>query len=145
MFELKCKVEGGRINDDSRKKIAAAIADYNSKVISVEIKQAKKRRSIPQNRYYWGVIIPSIHALMVETWGNDMHKMEVHEYLKRYVGKVTKPIKLAGGGYDIVTNSSRELTTQEFEVYNEKCRAWGAQHGVAIPLPKEYELEQLSK
>lgn len=137
MFEITCKVEAGRITDSARKKIVDAIANYDGKDILVKITEAQKKRSDRQNRYYWGVIIPSIRQLMNDTWGNDMTVMEVHEYLKRSVGKITKAIKLPEGGYDIITNSSTQLTTVEFEAYNERCRAYGAQNGIAIPLPNE--------
>ena len=40
--------------------------------------------------------------------------------------------------------STAKLSTLEFEIYMEKCRAFAAEHGVAIPLPNE-EVNQLTE
>jgi hypothetical protein len=142
MFSIKCKVDGGRIPDATRKSIADAISKYDGKVIQIEIKQAKNQRSCQQNKYYWAVIVPSIRSLFNDTYGNDMTLEEVHEYLKRNIGRLTKAVQLPQGGYDIVTDSSAKLTTAEFEIYNEKCRVFGAQNGIAIPLPREIIIKE---
>lgn len=142
MFEIKCKVNNGRIPDATRKAIAAEIAKYNDKVIVIEVKEAKKKRSCKQNRYYWGVIIPSMMALFNDAWDNNLNELQLHEVLKKNVGNITKAIALPEGGYDIVTKSSTELTTAEFEQYNERCRVYAAQNGVAIPLPNEIIMDE---
>lgn len=44
---------------------------FKGKRIEVSIKQRYKQRSSPQNRYYWGVVVPSILIAFIEL-GNDL-------------------------------------------------------------------------
>ena len=64
---------------------------------------------------------------------------EAHDYLKSLFLKIRVEIK--GKRYE-VTRSTAILSTQEFEVYAEKCRQWAsAELNVYIPLPNEIEWE----
>lgn len=108
------------------------------KRVTLSLKQYRKTRSTPQNAYYWGCVIPAILAMFREA-GNDADADDVHEFLKMRVGKLAQAYVLPGDKVQRALGSTRKLTTTEFEIYLEKCRAFAAEYGVAISLPNEQD------
>jgi hypothetical protein len=113
---------------------------YEGRRIKIIISEYKNPRSSKQNRFYWGYVIPVITE-MFRQCGNSAGADEVHEYLKRHVGKLVDVIETPDGQKKFITKSSAKLTTEEWENYINEIRAWAAQFGVAVPFPGEdYDL-----
>jgi hypothetical protein len=92
----------------------------------LEIKEAKNKRSLQQNKYYWGVVV----EIVAEHTGYNPH--EAHQELAEMFLSYTHE-----NGKRFV-ESTTELNTLEFEKYTEKCRIWAASElQVTIPLPNE--------
>ena len=106
------------------------------KRVTIKLSLYRKRRSNNQNAYYWSVIIPAITAMFRE-YGNNVDGDDVHEFLKLRVGKLAQVFVTPDGEVMKGLGSTTKLSTMEFEVYLEKCRAFAAEHGVAIGLPNE--------
>jgi hypothetical protein len=91
----------------------------------LEIKKSKNVRSLSQNRFYWGVVLP----IMSDFFGysnEEMHQICATTYL-RY----------EKDGKEF-TKSTTKLDTKEFETYIEKIRQWAmSEYGVHIPTPNE--------
>ena len=97
----------------------------------------KKRRSLNQNAYYWGCVLPPIVAMFREH-GSNVDAEDVHAFLKDNVGKLKQVFVTPDGEVLSGPGSTAKLGTMEFEVYLEKVRAWAAEVlGIAIPLPNE--------
>ncbi len=105
-------------------------------IVTVEIKEAKRIRSLSQNSYYWGIVISSVTGMFNEH-GTQASPEDVHNYLRENVGKLFKRINLPDGEIKTIGRSTTELTTSEFELYLEQIRAWAANYGLIIPLPNE--------
>lgn len=94
----------------------------------LEIKKAKSQRTLYQNAWYWGAILP----LIAETYGHTPY--ELHEIFKRmfleprFIKYKGKEIKIPG--------STAKLSKIEFGEYVEKIRAECSQDGITIPEPK---------
>jgi len=115
--------------DKAFKKLKDYIKSGNSYVI--EIARAKDRRSIPQNRYYWGVIVTIISSHT----GYSLD--EAHQELARMF------LSYKNGGKDFV-KSTTALDTFEAEKYYEQCRHWAWHElNLKIPLPNELTEEVL--
>lgn len=130
-------VANGKIPDGIRILIAQAIAGLEGKRITISVAVAKKRRSLNQNAFYWGSVIPPVIELFAEN-GTDIDADQCHEYLKKNVMGVTEVIKAPDGCIHVVAGKSRALATVEWENNMEKIRAWAAQYGKAIPFPNEH-------
>lgn len=77
---------------------------------------ADKARTIPQNRYYWGVVIKMLSDL-------TGYEAEIlHEYLcRKFIGEKSKSI------FDeliMIRQKSSSLSTSEFNEFVEKVRFW---------------------
>jgi len=91
----------------------------------LEIKHSKSRRSLNQNKYYWGVII----TLFAENTGYTTN--ESHQELAGMFLRYDKEGKN-------FTRSTTELDTKEFEKYAEQCRFFMSENlGINVPLPNE--------
>jgi hypothetical protein len=95
--------------------------------VSVKIDPARKRRTLPENAYYWGVVL----TMIAEETGHtpeEVHHSEPIEALRR-----TLDDKLGW-----ITGSTTDFSTVEFEDYLTRIRAWAATClGLFIPLPNE--------
>ena len=116
-----------------------ALAKLEGKQAIVTVAPFRKKRSNRQNRYYFGVIVKSIRQAMLEL-GNTMSPDDVHLFLKGEVAGMKEPIyDLNGEVVGWRVDSSTKLSTVEFEVYAEQCRAWAAEHlNIEIDLPNEH-------
>ena len=109
-------------------KKAIAFNDYLKSLdgdYQLVIRKPKKLRSNQQNRYAHGVIFKMI---------SDETGMTVNE--------VKEAMKLTFLTYEvsrmITVRSTADLSTVEFEEFNQKCRMWASQNiNLYIPLPDE--------
>lgn len=131
------KVEGGHIDINCRQAIATALKSLEGKTAKITIEEKKRKRSLPQNAFYWSAIIPPI-VNMFNEYGNNVDAEQVHEYLKAEVGGLNQQVTLPDGEVKIMPGSSALLRTMEFEDYLTKLRAWAASFGLMLPFPNEY-------
>lgn len=91
----------------------------------LQINRAKAKRSLNQNKYYWGVIV----RLFSQATGYTSN--EAHQTLAGYFLKYQKDKKW-------FVKSTTELDTKEFEGYAEQCRVFMWQElNVHVPLPND--------
>lgn len=104
------------------------------KRIFITLETETKSRSLPQNSYYWGVIID----LLSEHTGftqDEMHEILKHKFLRRTVWIHTKHNTEE---QSIITRSTTDLSTKEFEEYLSQIRTWAsADLGLWMPEPNE--------
>ena len=120
-------------NTSDRSKAIALINDLSlNKDWRMDLKQYLKKRSIQQNRYYFGVVI----KMIVDETGNDSN--DIHEYLlgesqgwEEY--QVMEKTKVRP------CRRSCDMSTKEFGAFAmEWCPAWAASElGMVIPPPED--------
>lgn len=118
------KVEKGRISLDHPESFKALLARLEGKDIALRLARHQRARSLSQNSYYWGVVVP----LLAESCGYDNEEM--HEALKwRFLERHDGPMP--------TVRSTATLNTAEFSEYVDHCRRLAAEMGVVIPDPGE--------
>ena len=108
---------------------------YEGKKIILKLEQYRNKRSINQNNYYWGVVI----KLLSDELGyfpEEMHEVCRQKFLT--TGKF-----LIGGDEYVVTKSTGDLKTSEFEEYLSQIRIWASTMEIVIPLPNEIIYDNL--
>jgi len=101
---------------------------FEGKKVQVEIRKAKRRRSIPQNNYYWGVVLQLLGADL------GYSSEEAHEAMVRMF------LEVPNDDLEIPSTfrKTSDLSTVEFEEYLEKIRRWAAEfRGLFIPDPQQ--------
>lgn len=101
-------------------------------VYEIEIREYTKKRSNPQNAFYWGVVLKVFGDFMGESPEN-LHLL----FRQRLLGCETKTIQ----GTEITElKSTTSLTTKEFTDYIDKIRFTASEMGCEIPLPEDFGL-----
>lgn len=142
-WEFLSDLHDGNIGVNARRNIKRLFsqlqdnADGRTVRVRLRVSVVRRSRSLPQNRYYWGVVVEGCRLGMEEQWGRDVDPEEAHETLKRecngrdLVNENTGEVIRAG-------QSTASLPTLEFEDYLDRCRKWIEEwFGVRIPLPNE--------
>lgn len=142
------KVEGGKIQlprDRFRSEVTKA---FEGRRIEVIVRRKKRRRSLAQNAYYWGLVL-NILAAQFRIWDaeTEISTDTVHEWCKeRFL-----PVVMAGeevtlthpGGKEKVKPTTTRLTTTQFMDYIALIQKWAAEYGLYIPDPNEWEFESV--
>lgn len=124
--------------------IRALLEAHEGKQVVVTVARFVKRRSVRQNRFYFGFVLKPIWEALRDL-GNDYTPEEAHLILKGTVGGLKKPVfDRDGEVIDWVVTSSTKLTTMEWEEWMERIRAWAMLHlGLKIPYPNEMSDEEI--
>ena len=128
------KVDDGKLTIFQRNDMVSGLQNLGSGFVEIIIRLAGKRSS-PQNRYYWGAMLPIVKEGLKGV-GIEMSKEQTHELLKY---KFLKREFITSDG-DILQSigSTTELSTKEFNEYIESIQIWSAEYlNVNIPDPNE--------
>lgn len=117
---------------------------FEGKRIQVIVKEDRPTRSNPENRYYWGVIVPHVVAGFVSAGNgwmspyNKEHCELVHTQLKRMFLEPGETVIMPDGSTFQAEPTTTTLSTFEAETYYETVRQWALEmFGIQIPLPNE--------
>lgn len=92
------------------------------------------RRTSPQNRYYFGLVIPIIQQ-GIKDLGHDLTKDETHEFLKSKFNLI-EVVNKNTGEYELIPQSTTRLNKEDFSAYIEKIQRWSAEFlQIVIPDP----------
>jgi len=137
MREFTAKVEGGKLPEGVSWAMEEAIRALDGKKVILTVAEVKKRRSLNQNRYMFGVVVKMITDVFREA-GNNVDAEDVFVFLKQNVWKTTQVFVTPDGEVFKGIGSSRNWSTHEMELRLEEARAWAAETlGISIPLPHE--------
>jgi len=114
--------------------IQALLADCRGKVVKVTIAPFHAKRSQSQNGYYHAVVVPAWRTLFRDA-GEIMTDDEVHGFLAKEIGKLTKTVVHPDGSMRTIVRSTGDLNTKEFTEYLEICRLVAGEYGYDIPPP----------
>ncbi len=94
----------------------------NGQKCEINVKKFRKKRTNPQNRYYFGVVV----KILADHWGythDEAHKAIAYEFLsKKEDGKPS------------TVRSTKSLNTADFAEYIEAVKKWAAvEWGCYIP------------
>lgn len=111
----------------------AAIARHHGRDVWVSIVRQSHARTLPQNRYYWSVIVQEIAGYIGE--GRD----ETHELLKQKF-LPSREVELLDGQRLTMPPTTRTLTVEEFTAYIDQIKVWAAQFlGLSLPDANQVE------
>ena len=83
-------------------------------------------RTIKQNEYYHGVVIPLVRSGLYDL-GYNLSPIEVHEFLKdRFLKK--QILCEISWTYQSAEGSTKALTTKEFQSFISEIQQWSAEY-----------------
>lgn len=99
--------------------------------ILVKFEKRGSKRSLPQNRYYHGIVVQSV-MLGLRDVGYHMSHDETHFFLKQKFN----PVQIPGNGGAVIElpGTTTQLNKVEFGEYIERIAQWAAEYlGIVIP------------
>ena len=106
--------------------------------LEITLQPFYKRRTDAQNRYCWGVVVPTVRAFLKEITGECPSKEAVYVYLRTKVLGQEPVIEVIQGEEIIVIKGKHmsQMSTVEFSESVDKIIAYFEPLGCIIPLPK---------
>ena len=107
-------------------------------LITIDIEKVYSKRTIPENKYFHGVVIP----ILADYWGYDVRIPEEIEAVKQILYKehLTSKVRLSRDKRRkfSITRRASDLNTKEFEQFMQDIRDWAiVEFQVKIPTPDE--------
>jgi len=126
----------GRLILPQRNAFAKDLAVFKGKDVVVTVEQKTKKRSVEQNRYYWGVVIPIVKQGLIDV-GYRMTTEMTHDFLrdkfciKEIVNEITGEVITTKG-------KTSDMSTSQMMDYFAQITQWSAEWlNIQIPEPEE--------
>lgn len=120
-LETYGKVENGQLKISYRSRFDDCIKTFPDCRVKVTVEKLYRKRTDPQNAYYWGVIVNECAEGYYEMCGEPLTKDEAHELLKfRCNGR--ELVNEKTGETLTVGASTAELSTVQMMEYWDRCR-----------------------
>lgn len=127
-----------------RKRFAKEIRVFSGAQVEITVRKKRKRRTSPQNRYYWGAVIPAIIQAFIDLGheglqiGSSESAETIHAFLKGKFLDNGLEIADAHGEAIKLPASTTRCTTSEFMDYLADIQKWAAEVlGIVVPDPGE--------
>ena len=135
-IEIESKILNGKL-EKNRELLSDVIKSLEGKDIVITIEKKKRKRSNPQNAYYWSVVLPMMQTGFYNNLGEHVGIQEAHEFLKgRFLFREVVNQEL--GEVIKLSKSTTELSTIEWETYMDQIRAFATEFlNITIPLPND--------
>tara|TARA_R110002074_G_scaffold51280_1_gene129710 strand:+ start:1555 stop:1977 length:423 start_codon:yes stop_codon:yes gene_type:complete len=116
---------------------AKYLEKYVGKDVELEIRLASKTRSQKQNRWYWGVAIPTIIKWQLEQEGIEYTKDEIHYFILKNIVKPEVRVHPVMGEQVIIHKSktTSQMNTKEFNAFKDNLQLYFAERAIDIPDP----------
>jgi hypothetical protein len=128
--------EKGNLHVHNKDRLLEWARQYPGKNLIIKFERKGSKRSDPQNRYYWGIVIKEIALRLRELGHQWISDEDVHDMMKLKFNCEQVPSE--NGELMELPKSTTELTKTQFNEYVENVRVWAAEFlGLCIPDPNE--------
>ena len=130
--------------DYNRKRLRMALRQLNGKTVTFTVHPKKHTRSLKQNGYYWGAIVPLFVKMFntgIATEEQKWSPEDVHEKLKMEFNFCYRQTK---EGMQKLPRSTADLTVGEFAEYLFRIEEYCKENGIYIPTVEEYYQAQFA-
>jgi len=135
-IETHFRMQDGQMVMKEKGRFFDLIRGLKNGLYSITIEQVYGARSNPQNRYYWGVVIPAFVKGVSEEWGEQISQEEAHETLKNQFN-YQETVNPETGQIIRLIRFTRKLSTVRFNEYIENCRRMIQEYfGIITPDPE---------
>ncbi len=130
------RVNAGVLKVINRKQFDKDLLIFEGKEVELIVKKKKKVRSLSQNAYYHGALIPIIREALYDS-GIHIDRNGVHELLKLKCNQI-ECINKKTGEVTTLLGSTTQLSTSEFMDYIVRIKNWAREFlNIELPEPGE--------
>lgn len=134
--------EKGAFHLHNRQRFEEWTRKHPGRDVACRFERKRSRRTDPQNRYYWGVVVKEI-GIRLRDLGHDwLTDEDVHDMMKLKFN-YERIVSDAGEVLDM-PKSTADITTTQFIEYTERVKQWAADFlEIYIPDPGKQTQMQL--
>lgn len=106
------------------------------KPLEITISIHRRQRSLAQNRWLWGVCVPTVKGWLLDTQGEKYTSDEVYYYINSILGR--KPVFKDVAGEEVIIMEGKrfsQMNTLEFSEAVDQIVLYFAERGLEIHLP----------
>ena len=136
-YEANGKITNGVLSIRYRSLFDKALFSFGDCEVEIKVSKKFRKRTSPQNRYYWSVIIFYWREILTTEYGEQISTATAHEFLKANFN-YKELVNEETGEVLRIPKSTTENKTFEMEEFHEICRQKALEFfNVVIPLPNE--------
>ena len=136
-YESNGTIKDGVLSIRNRKLFDKALLSIGDCEVEIKVSKKFRKRTSPQNRYYWSVIVLYWSEILSQENGEQITKAMTHEFLKSNFN-YTEMVNEFTGEVLRMPKSTTENKTFEMEEFHDICRKKALEFfNVVIPLPNE--------
>lgn len=136
-YEANGKIVNGVLSIRYRSLFDKALFAFGDCEVEIKVSKKSRKRTSPQNRYYWGVIIFYWEEILSQETGESVSQAQAHEFLKSNF-LFTEIVNKETGECLRMPKSTTENKSFEQEEYHSVCREKALEFfNVVIQLPNE--------
>lgn len=128
--------EAGKLPEGIKVTLANVIPSMAGKRVKLSISEAKEKRSLDQNSYYWVAIVPHVRKVRFDM-GDPLSIEAIHEDLLNQYAPTVICRRMNGSVYTR-PKRSKEMTVPEMAEYMTAITATMAQFGEPIPMGAQH-------
>ena len=130
------KVKNGELKIVNRPQFNRELEYFEGKDVEVQVRKKRKKRSLMQNAYYFGVVVPCVVEGLKDA-GYRVNRELAHEFLKSKFAREEIVNEETGEVLSII-GSTAKMTTSKMMDYFAEITQWAAEYlNIQIPLPGE--------
>jgi len=134
---LHAEIKERRINFN-KSELERLFDIFDGKHVHFEVTVHRNKKSVQQNKYYWGAIIPFVQKIFADA-GENMRNVEVHYVLSaQFLPEKPPVVNPLTGEVSTVRYRYSELTTKGFSAYFDAIGAFVLETtGLVLPAPED--------
>ena len=133
-----CEIKEGILKIIKRREFDLCVKDSPDGKYFLTLTKIYKKRSLNQNAYYFGVVIPLVRDGLFDV-GYKLSNDQTHEYLIETFLRV-EITNESTGEIKYINRSTTELKTIEFMEYIDNIISWALENlDINIPLPNQFD------
>ena len=130
------KVKNGELKIVNRSQFNRELEYFEGKDVEVQVRKKRKKRSLMQNAYYFGVVVPCVVEGLKDV-GYRVNRELTHEFLKSKFAREEIVNEETSEVLSII-GSTAKMTTSKMMDYFAEITQWAAEFlNIQIPLPGE--------
>lgn len=135
-IQVKTTVNSGRFIRN-RNILLDAIKSFEGKEVLVTLEKPVKKRSNPQNAYYWAVLLPILQQCIKDNWGEVWTKEKAHDFCKMQFNFIERVNESTGEIVRVPKSTTENTTIAQEELHSEIRNFIFEWFNTQVPLPNE--------
>ncbi len=141
-FRMKARISDSKIVFQSESDAKNIISNFEGEDVLITLNKFRSKRSLAQNSYYWGVIIPTVQQYIFDNMGENYSKEDIHSFHLSRIAGVKVETKEFLGELIMSVDGKRtsDMDVEQFTEFVNKLQLFWSEKGCFIPESTDKDL-----